>query len=871
MVDRPILRFPNPTPSSRRTGTPRTPPRPRGPGRVVQSRRFQGTFDRLAAALNTDEPAVVLRSDPSGIAPDRALVFITAGNVQNFARAANEIGLEVFAEDELEDLEDFPEGFEPAGTSETLSRTLYATIPTLDVFQRILSLWRAYQNGEPAPTGAAPWWSVFDLLLELRPWGPEDRLTESARAVIEDRLPLDENDEVYIELEIWPTASFDRRTGWRIEAAQSINRHGGRIIDQSSISENGFIYEAILAGLPARAVRIMLDDPARIGGIATLQGVQFILPQTIGQAAPSDLEGEINEYQAQGIFSPDAPIRAALFDGTPIAAHEVLDGGVVIEDIHDLVRLSAVNQRYHATAMASLILRGDLEADGKPLQDTRLLSVPLLIDNNGSAWTPENRLFVDLVHSTLTQLITGRAPLARDIFVVNFSIGISDMRFAGRISALARLMDWWAAKEGVLFVISAGNIGDDLPLQGVNTTTFENADEDERRQIVRTSMRSLTYDRTLLAPAEALNGITVGAISKDLNGLRPFNQAGIMTLEGNDDTMPQLTSALGLGLHRTIKPDLLGIGGRLEVRAMPNGTNTKLRPLTTSQRTGLVAAAPRGGTRATQKSRGTSAAAALTTRAILQAAESLTGEDGPYEGQELPRQALSLLSRALAVNAARWPEDALALFYEEEIARLGSRQHARAKEEVCRYFGYGVINPELMQRSPNNGITMVGTGSIRKDQAQIFRMPLPTSMANERIPRSMRTTIAWFSPVNSARAQYRLAGLEAVVADGIDTDEDTGWGLDLKSEPRGPDANMIKRGSIWSRRMVHRIQTVPDFDEGTDIPICVQCRDTSSGGLSPDDDITFALAVTLEIEAEVQYDIHEEVEQQIRLRLRGSA
>ncbi len=868
MVDRPILRFPDPVSSARRTGAPRSPPRPRGPGRARQGRRFQATFDGLAAALGSDDPELVLREDPAGIAPERALVFITAGSVQNFARAAQAVGLEVFAETELEEIEDFPEGFEPPGDAETLSRTLYATMPTLESFRRILALWNVHQRGERAPQGAGPWWMVFDLLLELRPWGPEDRLTEDARTVIEDRLPFDESEEVPVELEIWPAASAEKRARWARETEQRVNALGGRVIDRSSIAESGFTYEAMLAGLPVPAVRAMLDDPGDMNGLATLEGVQFILPQMIGQAAPGDAEGETADHEPRGAFAADGPIRAALFDGTPTAAHAALDGGVIIEDVHDLVRLSEVGQRYHATAMASLILRGDLEVDGTALQDARLVSVPLLIDNDNGAWTPANRLFVDLLHVALTRLITAEEPLAADVFVVNFSIGVRDMRFAGRISALARLMDWWAAREGILFVVSAGNIGESLLLSGVNAEDFEDADGDERRARVRAAMRTLAYERTLLAPAEAINAVTVGAVSKDLNGLAPPNQAGIITLEGEADTIPQITSALGLGPHRAIKPDLLEVGGRLEVRVLPNGDDASLRPLDVSQRTGLVAASPRGGVRATQKTRGTSSAAALTTRAILQSAEALTGEDGPYEGRELPRRTLALLTRALAVNGARWPDDARDL-YDEEIGHLGARQHARAKSEVCRYFGYGVIAADLMRHSPETGVTMVGHGTIRKDQARIFRMPLPASMAGDRVPRSMRATLAWFSPVNPARAQYRLAGLEAVVADDLDDVEDKGWGLDLKSD--GPDANMVKRGSVWSRRLVHRIQTVPDFDDGADIPICVQCRDTAGGGLSPDDDIAFAIAVTLEIEADVQYDILEEIEQQVRLRLQPGA
>ncbi|WP_316364668.1 S8 family peptidase [Candidatus Thiodiazotropha sp. CDECU1] len=868
MADRPILRFPDPTPFTRKTGKPRTPPRPHGPGKTIQSHRFQRTFERLDGALNTDEPEVVLRQDPAGIAPERALVFITAGNIQNFARAASDIGLEVFAETELEEVLAFPEGFIPPDKEKALSRTLYATMPTLAVFEQILSLWKAYQNGESKPRGAAPWWNAFDLLLEIRPWGPEDRLTESAREVIEDRLPLDDNKETTLEIELWPTINQAKRASWRKETEDRIAGLGGGIVDRSIIEEIGFTYDAILARMPVHAVRTMLDAPASAGGLATLEGVQFILPQTIGQAVPDDKESDTGEGESEGNFDVAAPIRVALLDGTPVAGHAALDGGVVIEDVHDLVRLSTVDQRYHATAMASLILRGDLESDGKPLQDTRLVSIPLLVDSDSGPWSPGDKLFVDLVHSALVHLLTGDEALSTDVFVVNFSIGVPDNRFAGRISALARLMDWWSVKEGVLFVISAGNIGDPIILSGISASAFEDADENEQRGIVRTAMRELSHGRTLLSPAEALNSVTVGAISRDLNGYTAPDVSGIIRLEGPDGQTPQITSARGLGLHRSIKPDILEIGGSQEVRAFPQGQNTRLHYVEPSQRTGLIVAAPRGGMQGTLKSRGTSAATAMATRAILQSAEVLVGENGPYEGQELPRWTYALLTRALAVNAARWPDDARDL-YEEENHLLGPHQHVRAKEEVCRHFGHGVIAPELMRHSPENGVTLVGFGSIRKDQAQIFRMPLPASMSGDRVPRSMRTTIAWFSPVNPARAQYRLASLEAVIADDVDEEEDKGWSLALKSD--GPDANMVKRGSVWSRRMVNKKLTVPDFGEDGELPIRVQCRDTSNGGLNQDEDITFALAVTLQVEADVQYDVFDEVETKIRLRLQPGA
>ena len=866
MVERPILRFPNPRLSSRITGSARNPPRPSGPARQVQRRRFQATFDGLAEAFKTKDPAFTLREDPAGIAPERALVFVSAGRIGNFSRAAREVGLEIFSEDDLDDLEEFPEGFVPPVGQEKVSRTLYASMPTIESLEKILSLWNAHQRGEAAPKRAAPWWHLFSSLLELRRWGPEDRLDDTARAIIEDRLPADDNAKATIEFEIWPTRNLPKRRRWRNATQRRIEEAGGTVLDRSSISDSGFHYEAILAEFPVHVVRSMLDHIGGTHDLVTVEGVQFILPQTIGQALLDDDTSSTRQMENGTSFDRDAPFRAALFDGTPAAAHPALDGGVAIEDIHDLVRHSQVSQRYHATAMASLILRGDLDSDGTALQDSRLISVPVLVDDQQEARTPPDRLFVDMLHTTLVRLLADEAPLAPDVFVVNFSVSVADAHFAGRIGSLARLMDWWAAEQGVLFVISAGNVGP-LPLRQVGWQEFENADQKTRRQMAQTSMQSLTARRSLLSPAEAVNGVAVGALSRDISSQRPPERASIFALETEAGSFPQITSALGLGLHRNIKPDILHLGGQLEVRAYPRTPGSILQPLRHGQRTGLFAASPAQGAQSIQRSRGTSPAAAMTTRAVLQSAEALTGPDGPYEGQELSRRHLALLTRALAVHSARWTEAAKDHY--DELRGRENLHHARAKEEVCRHFGHGVIIPELMQGSPQDGATLVGVSSIRKDKARIFRFPLPSSMAGESVHRSMWVTITWFSPVNTSRAQYRLASLEALAADEQHVKDD-GWGLALKADSYGPDANMIKRGSVWSRRLVYKNQHAPDFDENESVPIRVQCRDASAGGLNPDDVIEFAIAVTLQVEQRVQYDVNDEISQKLRILLATS-
>ena len=180
MTDRPILRLPDSRPARRMTGPPARFPRPRGSGRRGQGERFRREFERLEAALARDDAALELRRDPFGIAPERALVFVTAVPIGDFARAARLVGLEVLSEIELDDDYDLPDDL-IADHPGAVSPTLYATMPTQEAFDRLLRLWRRYQEDRDAERGFAPWWRLFDMLAELRPWGPEDRLSAADR------------------------------------------------------------------------------------------------------------------------------------------------------------------------------------------------------------------------------------------------------------------------------------------------------------------------------------------------------------------------------------------------------------------------------------------------------------------------------------------------------------------------------------------------------------------------------------------------------------------------------------------------------------------------------------------------------------------
>jgi len=136
----------------------------------------------------------------------------------------------------------------------------------------------------------------------------------------------------------------------------------------------------------------------------------------------------------------------------------------------------------------------------------------------------------------------------------------------------------------------------------------------------------------------------------------------------------------------------------------------------------------------------------------------------------------------------------------------------------------------------------------------------------------MRVTLSWFSPVDPSRARYRLAALEALSADAdgeTEYEADDEWLLGMKSGV--PAQRLLQKGSVWSRRLIHKRVTAPDFDDGDAVPIRVQCRDGSGGALDPNQDIRFAIAVTLQVAATATYDVRQEVREQLLVRLRGGA
>lgn len=128
MTDRPILRLPSPSTTDRLKARQDKRRRPKGVGRQGQGARLGGKFTRLEEAFRGENPDFLLRQDPAGIAPERALVFEAILPIQNFQKAAAKIGFELLIEDRIDDGYQIPEELVDDNV-ENAQPTLYATMP----------------------------------------------------------------------------------------------------------------------------------------------------------------------------------------------------------------------------------------------------------------------------------------------------------------------------------------------------------------------------------------------------------------------------------------------------------------------------------------------------------------------------------------------------------------------------------------------------------------------------------------------------------------------------------------------------------------------------------------------------------------------
>lgn len=546
---------------------------------------------------------------------------------------------------------------------------------------------------------------------------------------------------------------------------------------------------------------------------------------------------------------PNRPPIAALLDGMPLQNHVLLRERIVV--VNPEAEYPAT-RREHGTQMASAIIHGDLAAAGPTI--TRPLVVrPIMVADpqlDGGESLPGNRLAIDVVHQAVRELVAGDAPAAPTVRIINFSITERFSQFDHAISSWARMLDWLAHEHNLLFVVSAGNhtkesIGTDVPRAQWATLSAT-----ERQSAVLRAINRDVRERRLRSPAEAVNVLTVGAVADDANDA-DYLGAGFLPYESRH--LPAHYSACGLGYRRMVKPEFFVNGGRLPVRPQipEKGEHAVFDDMTAFVRAaGIQVATPgvAGKLDDTLCSRGTSHAAALTTRAAIQLWDTL--EALGIESSIAPEY-LTVMLKAALVHGASWRE------VQEPLRRaLGAGLTAgKFRQLAQRLVGFGIPDFSRSSASAERRATMIGYGSLGVDQAHEFRIPLPQSLSGKIGLRRVTSTLAYLSPINPRSQKYLAANLWLKF--GLKR-ENQGELLNIKRTDCDDDAAV--RGTVQHEILEGEQASI--FGDDEFFPIRVNAAEQAAGFSRP---VRYGIFVSIEVGEKVPVAVYQEIAAKIRL------
>jgi Subtilase family len=845
--DRPLLNLPAPTPLAprQRHGGGTTISRP---SRDRQRERIDPKFARLSAAAETPAQLLALRDDPVSIAPERAIVFEVEGSLKDFYAQARDIGLEYLGdfEDEFDPSEDF---FVKSKPEQKVSGRIYLAMPDVQALRELLSLWERYKRKKNMPKGRSQWRELFSRLVDVRPWGPQDRISPVAVAAWEDDLARAPDTPVRLEVELWFHENSERRARAfrRIEA--EVVEAGGAVIHHATIPE--IHYDAALIDLPGAHVRILIDNLAV--NIAHADEVMFLRPQSVARhPGKGEFEGE--DSAADAAEAGEGEPIAALLDGLPIQNHVRLAGRLVVDDPEGLEDVYPFARREHGTEMASLIIHGDLNL-GEAALPRRLYVRPIMQPGGQDGErTPSDRLLADVIHQAVRRIKEGdgaQPAAAPGVVVINLALGDITRPYSQMMSPLGRLLDYLSNRYQVLFLVSAGNILDRLPVPGFNTSAeFEAATAEQREQAIIAALNSNKSQRTLLSPAESMNTLTIGAAHSGsaFEGNLPNGRFDPFT----DEELPNIVSAMGLGFKKTVKPELLFAGGRTPVRVAASGDGLAIAPVTAGARLfGLRAARPSpvGSDRYEDFTWGTSVATALATRNAHRIHDVLMDRAGGSTHADLDPAFKPLVLKALLVHGAQWgPKgDLLDSFFEPQ----GTGSHFARRDDITRLLGYGVPKIDRVLDCTENRATLLGVGIIASDSGVLYRIPLPQGLDGVRTFRALTITLAWFSPTNPRHQGYRMAALDVSTPSA-----DRYWIAPERTLQ--PTDKAAARGTVFHERRTGEAASV--FIDDGHLLLQVTCR-PAAGNLA--DQIPYALAISIEVGVEAGIPVYD----QVRVRL----
>lgn len=796
-----------------------------------QKERFFYKFEQLQRAIQTKN--IAIQQLPTGINPECALVLEVVGSIDSFYTAVKRIdGLEWMFDISVERIESDEDFFlvDQKGNPKEgdLSGKVYCVMTNKRALDELISLWKKYVNNSEMKfdRGYAGFRDMFKQLKDIRYWSSKDRLEETnVLQYWREDLEFEGIQEVKFEIELFFRKNLAQRNNASNVIRDAILQMGGKIITESIILE--IAYHGMLASLPKNQIEKLIENYEDVA-ITKVDDIMFFRP--VGQIAfPADYENEVFDNIEEHLTIKEKIINEpiiAIFDGLPMQNHTLLSGRLIVDDPDDWGKAYTVRDRIHGTAMTSLIIHSDLNTSCEAL-DRKIYVRPILkpyrdFYDNVRESVPDDVLITDLIHIAVKRIFEGSketSAVAPTIKIINLSLGDPARQFVNTLSPLARLLDWLSYKYKVLFIVSAGNHNLNGINCGISFSDFRQLSIDEREKLVIQTIEKNSRNMRLLAPAESINSLTVGAIFKDHSHVDE-NDRFILPIK---NPLPSPISALGLGYNRAIKPDIFFNGGRKLLRedyrfSDIQWVNSFTRP------PGCCVASPGNGNEIAYTF-GTSDATAQITHAGGKCYNVLNEVFKLQTGNNIPDEYAAVLVKSMLVHGASWNNEAFTI-----ANALGV-----SEKRVFKWLGNGIPDISKVLECTKNRITLIGYGSLKKGQAHVYQLPIPLDFSSERFFRKLSVTLSYFTPIVAEKQKYRSAKV---------------W-FTLENKTLTPNRINTDNKAVTRGTIQHEIFTgdnaVP-WDPNDKVVIKVNCKDDAETTFGL---IDYSLIVSFEIAEEI--------------------
>ena len=841
MTERPIILFPEPQLADRDK---RNNPMP-----IMNKPTFRKQYNRLQPAFKVlkdafEKKRVQIQNAPVGMNPEYALVFEVVGSVDNFYTAVkNSEGLEWLFDKESFEIEPDEDFYIDKDKTKNLSGKVYCVMSNQEAMEQMLSCWKRFNDGESDvfARGFAGLRDIFVNIKQIRTWTCEDRIQETQ--ILEywrESLELDGNVAVPFEVELFYRNENEKRVLAEKAVILEVERLGGRILSKCHISE--ISYHSLLVELPRNRIEELVENYDQVQ-LAHIDDVMFFRP-TCQSAFNIYSDTSVIEDSIEEISIDESEPIIGVFDGMPIQNHPLLKNRILLDDPDDYGSGYESKHRSHGTAMASLILNGDLNK--KELLNHKIYLRPILKPREVGPDTyveeiPRDCLIVDKIHTAIVRIFekqNGIEPIAPSIRIINLSLGDPVRQLATLMSPLARLIDYMAYKYSVLFIVSAGNHPETIDMLECTFEELKGKEIYERSKEYFKCISANQRNIKVLSPAENINGLTIGAIYDDYCDIDENNRAIFAVQKG----LPSPISSYGKGYRSIITPDLFYRGGRKFISETLNG---RCKWLQSNREPGCRVAAPTSD--ATKNGQafsfGTSDATALISHEALKCYDVLYDIYQTEIGEAPPKEYVAILLKAMLTHGASWGELA---------GRMAEITGAKEKQ-IARWLGYGIPNLSRVEECAKNRVTLIGTGSLKKDEGHIFTLPLPVDISSKVIKRRLVVTLAYFSPVEVNKQAYRSAKLWFDII----------GNKQLASNRENTEWQAVQKGTL--QHEIFEGEKALIWDDDKEIQIKVNCKE-DAGKIKKA--IPYCIFVTFEVAEGQNIDVYSKVVNKVKTAIK---